>query len=409
MGDLDGWLGGGVTPMRRLRVLVGAVRRVGDRSNGADNRLLSSARLLQGDIDLHLLHSSVAWPPVPEGLVTDLSQAFPEGNVTMYTPASRNPRPRMRGLAPMANLPWGAAWSTALVRAVETLRPDVIHAELLPACRNVPADLRARTLAVAQDSWSRFSATRARYARPAWRRLAFLADAVAYTWAERCYRSFPLSVFVNERDARGVGGPRVRIISLGADAGELGMLPEEPVLVFAGNLSYGPNVHGLLRFIKRVLPGLETEVPGLTLVLAGREPDGELLREASRRRSVELAANPPDLRPFLRRARVVLVPVFWGAGQKTKILEALAEGRPVVCTPHAVAGSPLRDGEHLLVAGALEDWRRVLAGALKDHVLLESVRRAGHALVAGQLGWERHARAMAEAYEEVARGGLAYP
>ena len=43
-------------------------------------------------------------------------------------------------------------------------------------------------------------------------------------------------------------------------------------------------------------------------------------------------------------------------GVQTKVLEAMASGRAVVCSPEAANGIEAEDGQHLLVAISPEQW-----------------------------------------------------
>ncbi len=49
-------------------------------------------------------------------------------------------------------------------------------------------------------------------------------------------------------------------------------------------------------------------------------------------------ADPADLRAELRRGAIAIAPLRAGSGTPIKILEAMAEGVPVVATPAALAG-----------------------------------------------------------------------
>ena len=83
----------------------------------------------------------------------------------------------------------------------------------------------------------------------------------------------------------------------------------------------------------------------LTIVGRGSRPDIERLRAAD----VDVRGEVADLRAFLRRAAVVVVPIRMGGGTRFKVLEALAMGRPVVSTTVGCEGVDVADDKHLLI------------------------------------------------------------
>jgi len=67
-----------------------------------------------------------------------------------------------------------------------------------------------------------------------------------------------------------------------------------------------------------------------------------------------------------------------------KILEALAQGRPVVSTSLGAEGLGLRDGEHLLLADTPAAFASALVRVLQDPALAQRLVAGGRAFV------ERH-------------------
>ncbi len=56
----------------------------------------------------------------------------------------------------------------------------------------------------------------------------------------------------------------------------------------------------------------------------------------------------PDLKPYYRQSRAVVVPLLAGGGTRIKILEAALARRPVLSTPLGAAGLDLGAGRDLL-------------------------------------------------------------
>ena len=154
-----------------------------------------------------------------------------------------------------------------------------------------------------------------------------------------------------------------------------------PTLIVTGNLGYFPTRHGVTDFLRQVWPALSAARPELALVLAGARPPASL-RSLAARTGATLLADPPALRPLLAAATVALAPLEAGTGQPIKILEAWAEGVPVVASPAAAAGVGGRDGVDLRVAATPADWQRVILELLARPEERARLAAAGRARLA---------------------------
>ncbi len=152
--------------------------------------------------------------------------------------------------------------------------------------------------------------------------------------------------------------------------------PARPRLVVTGNLGYFPTADGTRWLLSEVWPRLRARRPELQLTIAGARPKRALAALAARA-GAELVADPAELVPFLRRAHLALVPLRAGSGTPIKLLEAVAEGLPVVATPWAIAGVEESLGRLLASADAPEQWCAALDRLLADWPAAR--RRAGEA------------------------------
>jgi hypothetical protein len=110
----------------------------------------------------------------------------------------------------------------------------------------------------------------------------------------------------------------------------------------------GPNVDALRWFASEVLPLVLEVCPDVQLRVTGANPPPSALALASR--AVTFVGFTPDLRNLYAAARVVVVPMRFGAGVKVKCIEALQHGVPVVSTSVGVEGLGLHDSRAVIVA-----------------------------------------------------------
>jgi len=103
-----------------------------------------------------------------------------------------------------------------------------------------------------------------------------------------------------------------------------------------------PNADGMRWFCADVLPNITGILPWTKLRATGSNPPASVRRLAGAH--VELTGFVPDLRDVYERARVVVVPLRYGAGVKNKTVEALQYGVPVVTTTIGAEGIEVPDG-----------------------------------------------------------------
>jgi len=212
-------------------------------------------------------------------------------------------------------------------------------------------------------------------------------------------------VFCSAEDARRFTArhPRVRaaVVESGVDleAFTRGDTTREPRhLLFVGSLDYAPNLDGLASFLREGWPPLRRAFPDLRLSLVGRAPARELRRGLPE--GVDLVGPVPDVRPWLRRATALVVPLSIGGGTRLKIVEALATGCPVVTTAVGVEGLSLEDGRHVHVTSGIGELVTALAEVLEDPGEARRRARAGRARVAERYSWPTLAGALSSAWEE---------
>src|SRR5574341_629488 len=173
----------------------------------------------------------------------------------------------------------------------------------------------------------------------------------ALCWPELAY-ILVVSEIDRERCLRARPASRVVVVPNGVECYRI--LPGRPtdsgppVLVFSGDMSFAPNVHAAVLLATRIFPDVRRAHPDAVLRLVGRRPDRRVL--ALRGEGVTVTGEVPDMLPDLQAATVYAAPHFTGAGTRTKLLEAMAAGLPIVTTPSGIEGIEAVGGRDVIVA-----------------------------------------------------------
>jgi glycosyltransferase involved in cell wall biosynthesis len=115
---------------------------------------------------------------------------------------------------------------------------------------------------------------------------------------------------------------------------------------------------------------------------------------------VELIEDAPDLEPYYRTARCVVLPIRSGGGSRLKVFEALAYGVPIVGTSRAVAGIPIGDGAIVRA----DDTEGLVSGAvavLSDDDVAGRLGSMGRAVFLERLSWSQAAKPLLELLAEL--------
>lgn len=134
--------------------------------------------------------------------------------------------------------------------------------------------------------------------------------------------------------------PAAQAVDVAANAPE--------AMIFSGGLDYHANREAIRWFAEAVLPDLRRRLPEFSLTVVGFCPPAA--RAELERPGLTFLGYVDDLESELRRQRAFLAPLQSGTGIKTKVLEAMALGLPVVTTHHGVTGLDVCDGVHCLIA-----------------------------------------------------------
>ena len=158
-------------------------------------------------------------------------------------------------------------------------------------------------------------------------------------------------------------------------------------LVFVGTMSYPPNEEGVLFFCEKVLPEIHARIPDVRLSIVGKTPS-PTVRDLERRFGhVRVTGEVDDVRPYLERAAVAVVPLLSGGGTRLKILEAMAAGRAVVSTSVGAEGLELRQGQEVLLANSPSEFAQACVSLLRDGERRGLLERNGRRLVEQKYDW----------------------
>jgi glycosyltransferase involved in cell wall biosynthesis len=177
-----------------------------------------------------------------------------------------------------------------------------------------------------------------------------------------------------------VPSARVAVAGIWIDPDPQPRRPTGPTILFVGHYQAAPNRNAAILLAREILPRVRARVAGARLVLAGSDPNDELL--ALRSDCVEVPGWQADLRERFRAAAVFAAPLRFGSGLKGKVLQALTHRVPLVASAVATEGVGLRPGRDYLDAETPEAFAEAIQRILADPAGGARLAEAGAAVAA---------------------------
>ena len=120
-------------------------------------------------------------------------------------------------------------------------------------------------------------------------------------------------------------------------------------LIYLGRFSYQPNAEAACILLNQIYPLLKQSVGNCQLLLVGCDPTNAMLEAAQADANIVVTGQVDDVRPYLARATVMVVPLQKGSGTRLKLLEAFAAKCPVISTTKGAEGLEVEDEKQLLL------------------------------------------------------------
>jgi glycosyltransferase involved in cell wall biosynthesis len=295
-----------------------------------------------------------------------------------------------------------------LRQAIEREKPDLVHCEwtnlapFLDHVGEVPRVIAAHNLE--SDIWRRLGESGG---NPAMRLLgrsqARKIEALERHWypkVEHC-----IAVSSGDQQVMESYGARVELVENGVDLeyyAVKSVKTAEPVIAFTASFDTFSNQDGADFLVREIWPLISKERPGVRLWLIGKNPPERLRLLERQDPSIRVTGTVPDVREYVARTSVCLVPLRIGGGSRLKILEAMAMGKVVVSTTIGAEGLAYTAGKDILIADTPAVFARAVVQCLDDSRLRKNLGRAGRQLVAARYDWGPLAAKQAVLWRQVA-------
>lgn len=340
-------------------------------------------------------------------------EEFCESVVAMETPADRSRLSLAAGLvanvastAPFVAAKYDTPQMRAAIDKASARKVDLLHLDMLPLAVYLNALPGVPTVLVDHNVecvlLERRVDTESGVARLFWqsqaRRLKkFEADAVS-----RATRVIAVSDIDADILRQLAPGAQVRTVPNGVDVEYFSPSPvaaDPDEIVFVGAMTHQPNVDSVRFFCDSIWPTVRAARPAARFTVIGAHPP-DAIRAYGRLPGVSIEGQVPDIRPYVAKAAVYVVPLRVGGGTRLKILDAMAMGKAIVSTSVGCEGLEVRDGHDIVVADEADDIASRVLRLMDDATIREDLGRNARRTVEARYTWAQLGEAQEAVYQE---------
>ena len=174
--------------------------------------------------------------------------------------------------------------------------------------------------------------------------------------------------------------------------------PSGPHIVHIGTMYWPPNIDGINWFLEDIYPLIKLHLPDVRCTLIGSRPPESILRHSTADRTITVTGYVEDPLPFLEDSGMMIVPLRAGGGMRVKILNALAQGLPMVSTTIGCEGIRVEHERDILIADQAQDFADACVRLLTDYDLNQRLSKAGRATAEHYYDYHQACRVLDNVY-----------
>lgn len=174
----------------------------------------------------------------------------------------------------------------------------------------------------------------------------------------------------------------------------------EEAIVFTGSMDWLPNDDAITYFCGKILPLIWQKQGSVKFYVVGKNPSTLVKDLAARDARVIVTGRVDDVRPYIHRSMVFIVPLRIGGGTRLKILEAMSMCKAVVSTTIGAEGIEYTNGKNILLGDEPQDFADRVLQLLNNHQTSDELGVAARKLVCDRYDWNIIGQKLKTIYEE---------
>jgi len=225
--------------------------------------------------------------------------------------------------------------------------------------------------------------------------------------AEMC-RRFDAVTAVSEEDKAALieaGAPSaMTVIPIAVDLDSQPYIerqPKGPHIIHIGTMYWPANINAINWFLDAIYPLIKARLPEVRCTLIGARPPESIIERAKADPSLTVTGYVDDPLPYLQDASMMIVPLKAGGGMRVKILNALAQGIPMVTTTVGCEGIAVTPDKDILIADEPAAFAEASLRLLTDADLNQRISQNGRDMVMRRYDYREAVKPLDDVYAEI--------
>jgi glycosyltransferase involved in cell wall biosynthesis len=156
---------------------------------------------------------------------------------------------------------------------------------------------------------------------------------------------------------------------------------ERKDFIFIGNFLHEPNWNAVQYLKESIWPLIHKQLPDAAMLIYGAYPSQKVLQLHKPEQSFYILGRAEDAADVVKKARVVLAPIRFGAGAKGKLIEAMQCGTPSITTS---IGAESMNGDlpwNGIIANEIEEIAEAAIELYQNEILWQKSQKNGFAII----------------------------
>ncbi|NIR50946.1 glycosyltransferase [candidate division KSB1 bacterium] len=172
-------------------------------------------------------------------------------------------------------------------------------------------------------------------------------------------------------------------------------------LVWTGSMAGPYNRDAVVYFLEEIWPIISERAPAASVTFVGGSPPKVLKKRSRRCATIKYTGYVHDVRPYVADAEVFIAPLRAGSGTKIKILNAMAQGKPVVTTSVGAEGIDAEPEKEIIVADESEKFAERIVFLLQHPDRAKRIGLRARKLIERTYDWRLISRTIQDVYADL--------
>lgn len=169
---------------------------------------------------------------------------------------------------------------------------------------------------------------------------------------------------------------------------ELKAEKDKNLIGFLGNMYIPHNQDAVDYFLENIFPKVKEKIPLAKFRIVGKCSE-KYKEKFIDRADIEVTGEVSDIRPFVQECNVSVAPLIYGSGIKTKVLETMAMGVPVVTNLIGAEGIKVKNGFDIFICDDVSKYVDKIVSLLEDNEINNFISHNGINTIKNSYVWEK--------------------